>query len=77
MTLNESDISDIIKCFEGKKSSIQSKNVKVDDILNSPTISWAPQNYVGGRKTTEVRSIEEIDKDLKASYKELKKLFAD
>lgn len=77
MTLNESDITDIIKCFEGKKSSIQSKNIKVEDILDSPTISWAPQNYVGGRKTTEVRSIEEIDKDLKASYKELKKLFAD
>ena len=74
MTLNESDITDIIRCFEGKKSSNQSKNIKVEDILNSPTISWAPQNYVGVENTTVTRTIEEIDKDLVSSYKELKKL---
>ena len=75
MTLNESDISDIIKCLEGEKTSCLSTSVPVEDILKSDSISWTPNSYVKGDEKSKGRSIEEIDKDLKESYKELKDLF--
>ncbi len=77
MTLNESDISDVIKCIDGEKSNCLSKNIKVEDVLNSGAISWAPNYYVDGGKNAEVRPVEVIDKELKASYKELKKLMSE
>ena len=77
MTLNESDISDVIKCIDGEKSNCLSENINVEDILNSSAISWAPNYYVDGGKNAEVRPVEVIDKELKASYKELKKLMSE
>lgn len=77
MTLDESDISDVIKCIDGEKSNCLSKNINVEDILNSSAISWAPNYYVDGGKNAEVRPIEIIDNELKASYKELKKLMSE
>ena len=77
MTLNESDISDVIKCIDGEKSNCLSKNIKVENVLNSGAISWAPNYYVDGGKNTEVRPVEVIDKELKTSYKELKKLMSE
>lgn len=77
MTLNESDISDVIKCVDSEKSNCLSKNIKVEDILNSSAISWTPNYYVDGGKNVEVRPVEVIDKELKASYKELKKLMSE
>lgn len=77
MTLNESDISDIIKCLEGEKTSCLSTSVPVEDILKSDSLSWTPNSYVKGDEKSKGRSIEEIDKDLKESYKELKDLFLD
>ena len=75
MTLNESDISDIIKCLEGEKTSCLSTSVPVEDILKSDSLSWTPNSYVKGDEKSKERPIEEIDKDLKESYKELKDLF--
>ena len=74
MTLKESDVFDLLKCMDGKKSSCRFKNVKTEDILNSNTISWVPNYYVESGETSVGRSVEEIDKDLKSAYKELKKI---
>lgn len=75
MTLNESDISDIIKCLEGEKTSCLSTSVPVEDILKSDSLSWTPNSYVKDEEKNNCRPVEEIDKDLKESYKELKDLF--
>lgn len=75
LTLNESDISDIIKCLDGENGNCFSASIPVEDILKSDSISWTPNSYVKGDEKSKGRSIEEIDKDLKESYKELKDLF--
>ena len=75
LTLNESDISDIIKCLYGENANCFSASIPVKDILKSDSISWTPNSYVKGDEKSNGRSIEEIDKDLKESYKELKHLF--
>ena len=75
LTLNESDISDIIGCLNGENSKCLFKDIPVEDILNSDSISWTPNNYVKGEEKSKGRSVEEIDKDLNESYKELKELF--
>lgn len=75
LTLNESDISDIIKCLDGENANCFSASIPVEDILKSDTISWTPNNYVKGEDKGKGRSIEEIDNDLNESYKELKDLF--
>lgn len=75
LTLNESDISDIIKCLDGENASGLSASIPVEDILKSDSISWTPNSYVKGEEKSKGRPIEEIDKDLKESYKELKDLF--
>jgi hypothetical protein len=75
LTLNESDISDIIKCLDGENANCFSASIPVEDILKSDSISWTPNSYVKGDEKSKGRSIEEIDKDLKESYKELKDLF--
>lgn len=75
LTLNESDISDIIKCLDGENANCFSASIPVEDILKSDSISWIPNSYVKGDEKSKGRSIEEIDKDLKESYKELKDLF--
>ena len=75
LTLNESDISDIIKCLDGENANCFSASIPVEDILKSDSISWTPNSYVKGDEKSKGRSIEEIDKDLKESYKELKELF--
>lgn len=77
LTLNESDISDIIGCLNGENSKCLFKDIPVEDILNSDSISWTPNNYVKGEEKSKGRSVEEIDKDLNESYKELKELFLD
>lgn len=77
MTLSQSDISDIIGCLEGKESNCLSKDIPVEDILNSSNISWSPNQYVKGGVSTAGRSVEEIDEELEASYKELKQLLLD
>lgn len=77
MTLNETDISDIIGCLNGEKTKCLFKDIPVEDILNSDSISWTPNNYVKGEEKSKGRSVEEIDKDLKDSYKELRDLFLD
>ena len=77
MTLNETDISDIIGCLNGEKTTCLFKDIPVEDILNSDSISWTPNSYVRGEEKDKGRSVEEIDKDLKESYKELKELFLD
>lgn len=77
MTLNETDISDIIECLNGEKTTCLFKDIPVEDILNSDSISWTPNSYVRGEEKDKGRSVEEIDKDLKESYKELKELFLD
>lgn len=75
MTLNEPDISDIIRCLNGEKTKCFFKDIPVEDILKSDSISWTPNNYVKGEETSKGRSVKEVDKDLKDSYKELKDLF--
>ena len=75
LTLNESDISDIIKCLDGENANCFSASIPVEDILKSDSISWTPNSYVKGDEKSKGRSIEEIDKDLNESYKELKDLF--
>ncbi|PWJ64117.1 N-6 DNA Methylase [Fibrobacter sp. UWB15] len=75
LTLNESDISDIIKSLDGENANCFSASIPVEDILKSDSISWTPNSYVKGDEKSKGRSIEEIDKDLKESYKELKDLF--
>ena len=77
LTLNESDISDIIKCLDGENASGLSASIPVEDILKSDSISWTPNSYVKGEEKCKGRPIEEIDKDLQESYKELKDLFLD
>ena len=77
LTLNESDISDIIKCLDGENANCFSASIPVEDILKSDSISWTPNSYVKGDEKSKGRPIEEIDKDLKESYKELKALFLD
>ena len=77
LTLNESDISDIIKCLDGENASGLSASIPVEDILKSDSISWTPNNYVKGEEKSKGRPIEEIDNDLNESYKELKDLFLD
>lgn len=77
LTLNESDISDIIGCLNGENTKCPSTDIPVEDILNSDSISWTPNNYIKGAEKSKGRPIEEIDKDLKESYKELKALFLD
>lgn len=75
LTLNESDISDIIKCLDGENANCFSASIPVEDILKSDSISWTPNSYVKGEEKSKGRPIEEIDKDLKESYKELKDMF--
>ena len=75
LTLDESDISDIIACLNGENTKCLFKDIPVEDILNSDSISWTPNNYVKGEEKSKGRSIEEIDNDLNESYKELKDLF--
>ena len=75
MTLNETDISDIIKCLEGEKTSCLSTSVPVEDILKSDSLSWTPNSYVKDEEKNNSRPVEEIDKDLKETYTELKKIF--
>lgn len=77
LTLSEVNISDIIGCLNGEKTNCFFKDIPVEDILNSDSISWTPNNYVKGEEKSKGRSVEEIDKDLKESYKELKDLFLD
>ena len=77
LTLSEADISDIIGCLNGEKTNCFFKDIPVEDILNSDSISWTPNNYVKGEEKSKGRSVEEIDKDLNESYKELKELFLD
>lgn len=77
LTLDESDISDIIACLNGENTKCLFKDIPVEDILNSDSISWTPNNYVKGEEKSKGRSIEEIDNDLNESYKELKDLFLD
>ena len=77
LTLDESDISDIIGCLNGEDTKCLFKDIPVEDILNSDSISWTPNNYVKGEEKSKGRSIEEIDNDLNESYKELKDLFLD
>lgn len=77
MTLNESDISDIIKCLEGEKTSCLSTSVPVEGILKSDSLSWTPNSYVKDEEKNNSRPVEEIDNDLKETYKELKDLFLD
>ena len=74
LTLKDSDISEIIGCFKGKKSTCPAINVKTDDILNSSNISWSPNQYVWCDKSVITRTVNEIDQDLQASYKELEGL---
>lgn len=73
-TLSDADVSDVFACLEGKNSNCLSKKIKVDDILKSDTISWAPNNYVNAAIKPVGRPVEDIDKDLQCAYKELKKL---
>ncbi len=75
MTLNESDILDIIRCLNGDKAKCFFKDIPIEDILSSDSISWIPNNYVKSKETSKGRTIQEIDKDLKESYKELEELF--
>lgn len=77
LTLDESDISDIIACLNGENTKCLFKDIPVEDILNSDSISWTPNNYVKGEEKSKGRAVEEIDKDLKDSYKELRELFLD
>ena len=77
LTLNEADITDIIGCLNGENTKYLFKDIPVEDILNSESISWTPNNYVKGENKDKGRSVEEIDKDLNESYKELKELFLD
>lgn len=77
LTLNEADITDIIGCLNGENTKCLFKDIPVEDILNSDSISWTPNNYVKGENKDKGRSVEEIDKDLNESYKELKELFLD
>ena len=77
LTLDEADISDIIGCFNGESTKCLSRDIPVEDILNSDSISWTPNNYVKGEEKSKGRVVEEIDKDLKESYKELRELFLD
>lgn len=75
MTLNESDILDIIRCLNGDKAKCFFKDIPIEDILSSDSISWIPNNYVKSKETSKGRTIQEIDMDLKESYKELEELF--
>ena len=75
LTLSEEDVTDIIGCFNGESTKCLFRNIPVEDILNSDSISWTPNNYVKGEEKSKGRPVEEIDKDLKESYKELKDLF--
>ncbi len=77
LTLSESDITEIGNCLEGKESSCLFKDVKAEDVSDSAGVLLVPSNYVGGGGTTITRPIEEIDKELNASYEELKTLLAD
>ena len=77
LTLDEADISDIIGCLNGEETKSLFKDIPVEEILNSDSISWTPNNYVKGEEKSKGRAVEEIDKDLKESYKELKELFLD
>jgi hypothetical protein len=75
LTLSEADVTDIIGCFNGESTKCLFRDIPVEDILNSDSISWTPNNYVKGEEKSKGRPVEEIDKDLKESYKELKDLF--
>ena len=77
LTLDEADITDIISCLNGESTKCLFTDIPVEVILNSDSISWTPNNYVKGEEKSKGRAVEEINKDLKESYKELRELFLD
>lgn len=77
LTLDEADVTDIIGCLNGESTKCLFTDIPVEVILNSDSISWTPNNYVKGEEKSKGRAVEEINKDLKESYKELRELFLD
>ena len=75
MTLDNADIADVVGCLEGKRSKCLCENVPVEEILCSSSILWTPNSYVSVGTEADNRPIEEIEKELKDRYKELKELF--
>lgn len=62
--LKEDTISKIMDALEGNIDNVISKRVKVDDVLKSESVSWAPQHYTKTESKVEFRSVAEIDKEL-------------